>query len=135
MEPGCGSHVPGCGRSGRPCPTWNRGAEHAASRCSWSSRLRASRWHTVSVSRAELWASWVPHRAWKVTPVLRRPVRGAASLAAAHAPLPRQCGCQRPVQDQGSPLGRMGTLCGIWFWEHCSVYSLAQDLPSRFAKA
>lgn len=28
----------------------------------------------------------------------------------------------------------MGTLCGIWLWEHCLVYSLAQDLQGRFAK-
>lgn len=29
----------------------------------------------------------------------------------------------------------MRTLCGIWFWEHCLVYSLARDLQGRFEEA
>lgn len=29
----------------------------------------------------------------------------------------------------------MKTLCGIWSWEHCLLYSLARDLQGRFTEA
>ena len=56
-------------------------------------------------------------------------------LGPAQTPLSRWWSCPRPAQDQDSPLRKMGTLCGIWFWEHCLVYSLARDLQGRFAEA
>lgn len=56
-------------------------------------------------------------------------------LGCAQTPLSRWCSCPHPVQDQHAPLCRIGTLCGISFWEHYWFYSLAWDLQGRFVKA
>lgn len=77
--------------------------------------LKASTWHQKASERQQLPRNWL--------------------LGPAQTPFSRWCSCPHPAQDQDSPLCRMRTLCGIWFWEHCLVYSLARDLQGRFAGA
>jgi hypothetical protein len=43
-------------------------SECSVSKCSWSYNSSASRWHTLDMSPAKSWASWVCHSAWNVTP-------------------------------------------------------------------